>query len=165
MWSKVRFVGYLKKEREEGDEIKIEIDWEKKKRKKKQKQKEKEEIEGRKRKKREGAYSGRDGWSGEEERGRERGRRGSANPNCNGCARRWIGREKGTGDGEGVREERGIGEWDFVGDSLSPAVSSEPSASWIKPLASPFALTYVSSSFFLSFSHSNTLKYLIQYYF
>jgi hypothetical protein len=32
-------------------------------------------------------------------------------------------------------------EWDFVGDSLSPAVSSEPSASSTKPLAS--AYTYL----------------------
>ena len=44
---------------------------------------------------------------------------------------------------EREREKEGE-EWDFVAHSLSPAVTSEPSASWIKPLASPFALTYVS---------------------
>lgn len=32
-------------------------------------------------------------------------------------------------DEEGERKKEGIGEWDFVGDSLSPAVSSEPIAS------------------------------------
>ncbi|XP_027338056.1 probable serine/threonine-protein kinase At1g09600 [Abrus precatorius] len=37
-------------------------------------------------------------------------------------------------NGERKEKRGGIGEWDFVGDSLSPAVSSEPSASWIKDL-------------------------------
>lgn len=52
---------------------------------------------------------------------------------------------------EGERERRkdgrpreGIGEWDFVGDSLSPAVSSEPSASWIKRTCFGLVPTYVS---------------------
>ena len=52
------------------------------------------------------------------------------------------------GEREREREERGegregIGEWDFVGDSLSPAVSSEPSASWIKGLASALSLRVI----------------------
>jgi len=46
-------------------------------------------------------------------------------------------------------------EWDFVGDSLSPAVSSEPSASSTHPLASVIYLSF-SFSFFLESQLPNT---------
>lgn len=65
-----------------------------------------------------------DSWSGEF---RIRERR-SRNPKTGCKAETKMQREKEV-DEEGERKKEGIGEWDFVGDSLSPAVSSEPIAS------------------------------------
>ena len=39
---------------------------------------------------------------------------------------------------------KGIGEWDFVGDRLFPAVSSEPSGSYFKTFGTDCKRTYVS---------------------
>ena len=54
-----------------------------------------------------------------------------------------IGRKREREREEWGEGREGIGEWDFVGDSLSPAVSSEPSASWIKGLASALSLRVI----------------------